>query len=113
MPALRFKAGTAPTDLAIGECTVRTIKDGDHTSPWLWFCVRQFDGEKLLSGVPINIGGEAAGKAWGFRRTGAGVWQVSPSIAVSRPEHEGRPRVELWHETPAVVGVPEPPPWGK
>lgn len=93
----------APGDLLPGECTIRRTID-QHGEHWrLVLCAVNADGKADLIGVPIDPGHgphENPRRTWGFNRTAAGVWQVSPSIDAG-----------FWHETPAVVGVPEPPPW--
>ena len=58
----------------------------------------------------------AAEHSWGLRRAGPGRWQVEPSIkCLDRIRDPADPtkskEIEVWHETPAVVDVPEDEPW--
>lgn len=102
MATLTYRAA-APGDLAPGECTIRRTNDADGFHWRLVICALNADGHADLIGAPISPGSgptETPRRTWGFGRTAPGVWQVSPSINAG-----------FWHETPAVIGVPEPPPW--
>lgn len=130
MSALLYHAGAAIGDLAVGECVIRRARDShDRCPPWwnLWFRVLRDDtGGPATFGVAINPGGAPTQDrrlTWGLARVAPGRWQVTPSINVlsaGRIEFNPnggateptRPTTgSAWHHTPAVVGVPEPPPW--
>jgi hypothetical protein len=119
---LRYHTSSSEVDdLEIGRCVVRWCGSGGRRWPMFWMRVlRETDGAPDTFAVPLNPGGPfleqgPGGRTWGFAKTGDGVWQVSPSInvCVSRVPHPGERPTEasLWHQTPRVVGVPEPPPW--
>lgn len=102
MSSLTYR-DAAPGDLLPGECTIRSDRDEHGTYLRLTVCARNIDGHADLIGAPIAPGfgpHETPRRTWGFGRTAPGIWQVSPSINAG-----------FWHETPAVVGVPEPPFW--
>jgi hypothetical protein len=102
-PTLRYRADTEDENaLAVGECFVQRVA-GVLYLVYRW-AERDENDFPALASTPIRIG-EKVPEAWMLSRTELGAWQVSPSIRLSR---DGR---ELWHETPAVVDVPEPPPW--
>lgn len=106
--------------LTLGECVVRWTGKNDLRWPMLWFCVaRETDGVPDTFVVPVNLGGDyiengPGGRTWSFVKTAPGVWRVSPSInvLVSRDTVAGaHAEQSIWHQTPTVVGVPEPEPW--
>jgi hypothetical protein len=128
MTELRYRAHADPTDLAPGECTIRSAAhyDGRAGRWWmLWFCVlRESDGQPEVDAVAVAPGGVyceqgVGGRTWGFKHDGPGRWQVSPSIhvleqdpTVPQPGPDGKPVMRTaWHQTPAVVGVPDGEPW--
>ncbi|MDE3097337.1 MAG: hypothetical protein KGK07_15220 [Chloroflexota bacterium] len=125
MSTLRYRAGAAggtqgadPDDLAVGECTLRHTRDASGSYLRLWARVVCTDGQTRLVGCPLNTGGgygETPRRTWGLGRTAPGIWQVIPSINVlsTGEVHLGpHPTASsLWHETPAIVDVPEPAPW--
>jgi hypothetical protein len=124
---LRYRTGVSVGDLALGECTIRSTVAKSGKRWWsLWFYVaRETDGVPEMFIVPVNPNGPftesgPGGRTWGLTRTWAGVWQVAPSIDVlddvgSRAVLAGQPRPpesrSLWHQTPALVGVPEDEAW--
>lgn len=107
-------------ELAVGECTVRRRCDehGVHLS-LVARVLRSDNGQPLTIGAPIAPGcgyTETPRRTWGFGRTAPGIWQVSPSINARgyALDADGKPtgaEISIWHETPAVIGVPEPPWW--
>jgi hypothetical protein len=103
---LTYRAAKHASDLAENECVVRRAHDqhGDH---WhLVFRARTSRGEVEYMGIPVGPASvESPRLTWALTNTAPGVWQVSPSIRVR--DGDG----ELWHETPAIVGVPVPAPW--
>lgn len=119
---LRYVADASRDDgvslerLAENECT---IFKGNDRFPWhLRFCYRsKLDGKLHDSSVPIfpNADSPEGKPGWGLKRAQGG-WQVSPSILIStrRPD-PNRPGehidIELWHETPLIVGVGEEERW--
>lgn len=124
MTTLRYRGfEVAPEDLAIGECTVRPTRapNGGALYWRLWFlAARETDGVPEMFGVPLNPNGAytenaPGGKTWGLTKTSPGTWQIAPSINVleSRVLHPGEhpTEVSVWHQTPAIVGVPDGEPW--
>ena len=125
MTDLIYKSHSLIEDLQPGECTIHRCGTPDGKRWWnLWFYVpRETDGVLEDFVVPVNPGGAytengLGGKTWGFTKSGAGVWQVSPSINVlddagaRAVQAGGRPATpSLWHQTPSVVGVPDGEPW--
>ena len=115
---LTYRNSATYRDLQPGECVV--YRNGDAAHAWLLaFCfIRTTDGEAETRVIPIHPGGDAGGgpdpRSWGLRRGyHADRWQVSPSIACwdhvpGTPKGE---RVEVWHQTPELVGVPHDAPW--
>jgi hypothetical protein len=118
---LVYRSFVAVGAIGLDECTIHRAGHPSVASSgarwWnLWFNVLRSDGVQDAFVVPINPNGAyeeygAGGRTWGFTKTGIGVWQVTPSINVL----EDRATVgaivttvrSLWHQTPAVVGVPE------
>lgn len=117
MSVLRYRAGASPDDLALDECVVRRASDSIGSHLRLWFYVRCADDQEHWFSVAVAPGStysETPRRTWGMTRTAPGTWQVSPSINVltSRETVGGtHPDESLWHETPQIVGVPDPPPW--
>lgn len=121
---LTYRAHALIEDLQPGECTVHRAGLATGARWWnLWFYVaRETDGVLEDYVVPINPGGGyvengPGGRTWGLTKTAAGIWQVSPSIDVkqdSRDSHPGTSSPQgrsAWHQTPAIVGVPDGEPW--
>ena len=102
---LVYRDGVTPDDLAVNECVVRRAGMEQR----LWIRVVDVRGHADLFCIPMNLGGPPDGRLWGLTRVSLGIWQVAPSI--KRSTREGDVEVELWHDTPAIVNVPEPPPW--
>jgi len=101
-------------ELAPGECTFRRARLADGTRQWrLWFVVlnevEPDAGVRTLLSVAIAPGGPAVDaadpttRAWALTRvaTGRWAWDVAPSINAR----------DVWHHTPQIIDVPEPPPW--
>ena len=125
--ALLYQPRVSMGDLALGECTIRRARALDGKCWWnLWFYVaRETDGIPERFAVPVNPNGSftesgPGGRTWGLTRMAAGVWQVAPSIHVLDDAGRGailagQPRPpesrSLWHQTPALVGVPEDEAW--
>jgi hypothetical protein len=119
VPGASHDGGVTKHALADNECTI-FCSGGDARFKWyLRICYRQkTDGELAECAVPVFPNADAPeGKpGWGLKRVKDGCWQVSPSIKIttSRPDPSDPSRqqeVELWHETPVVVGVPEEERW--
>jgi hypothetical protein len=117
---LRYRHFVDVDSLALNECTVHACSDGVHRWWQLWFHVaRETDGQLEAFVVPIAPGGSYAEidgrKTWGLAALGDGVWQVSPSINVTK-ERETHPGVwekcgSLWHQTPKIIEVPDGVQW--
>jgi hypothetical protein len=127
---LKYKSHAMIEDLAIGECTLHRASGSGAARWWqLWFHVlRDSDGQPETFCVPVNPGGEFSesgpgGRTWGLTcpdasqyeiAPGTRNWQISPSINVlddrdaAAGTHE---HPSLWHQTPALVGVPIDEPW--
>ena len=102
-----------PHELEPGECTVRRTRWRPDRAPQLRLvaCVRDEVGADVGALVLISVGiapggepvetGDAWTRTWSLYRAGPGNWLVRPSIDVR----------DVWHHTPLIVGVPEPPPW--
>ncbi len=100
--------------LAPGECVVEPSLESP--SRWLlWFCfTRTTDGKTERRWIPVLPNEDAPnGRAgWGLRRAGADRWQIAPSIkCLESRDHDGADDVEVWHETPMLVEVPDGLPW--
>ncbi len=108
------------------ECCIRLAGDSSGARWWnLWFYVTRDGTSELCDlAVPLNPNGPflpsgPGGKHWGFNKTAAGVWSVSPSINVlaaagsATQLHPGDHPIaaSLWHHTPDVIGVPDGEPW--
>lgn len=124
MTTLRYRGyHAAIEDLALNECTIRPCSSPPAPDWWeLWFNVaRETDGVPEVFAVAVRVGSYCEGgpqvRTWGLAKTGPGTWQVSPSINVldTRDAHPGpHPTAgSLWHQTPAIVGVPDGEPWAK
>ena len=118
--ALVYRVVTWISDLELNECTIRSARDTEGRTWWqLWTYVRRADtGQPFYVGVPVNPNGSyvevgpSGRRTWGLTRTSASDWQVSPSIDVVGDKlPDGTRRPSLWHETPAIVGVPEGERW--
>jgi len=109
-------------DLAQNECVIRWCAHGGKRWLMLWFYVaRDSDGVLEDFAVPINVGGDyqangPGGRTWGFKKVGPNTWQVSPSIDVKEDTRDAHPggahdAPSAWHQTPTIMGVPDPEPW--
>lgn len=122
MSTLRYVVGASRDDgvslraLEENECT---IFKGDDRFPWhLRFSYRsKLDGMLYNGSVPIFPKAETpkSKPGWSLNRAPGG-WQVSPSILIStrRPDPADPDKwidIELWHETPLIVDVPEGERW--
>lgn len=121
MTTLRYRGyHVDPGELAVDECTIRPAQ-GDHGMWWhLWArVIREDNGQPTNIGCPLNVNGSytadgPGGKTWGLTRSGASTWQVSPSINVLAhgEVHPGEhPAPSMWHQTPALVDVPDGEAW--
>jgi len=120
---LHYRAHAQVEDLGVNECTIHRASGSTAARWWqLWFRVaRETDGVVEDFAVPVEPNGAyredgPGGKTWGLSRAGAGVWQISPSIDVkedSRDAHgpNEHPGQSAWHQTPAIVDVPEGERW--
>ena len=116
MTELRYRSFVEADDLAVDECTIKTCLAESGKRFWhMW--VRVTD---LVFCVPVapNVVGCSegpGGKTWGLCRSGLNRWQIQPSINVleSKDVHPGHHPTErsLWHQTPALVGVPDLEKW--
>lgn len=121
---LAYRSSAPVEDLKPGECTVHRAADS-HGGRWwmLWIYVYREDraGELVDLAVPVapnggyNEGGPG-GRTWGLSNVGGGRWQVSPSIDVKAsrkavPGFAQDPERSMWHQTPALVGVPDGEVW--
>lgn len=121
---LKYRGHVNVEELQPGECTIHRAKDGPKVWWNLWWYVpRETDGQLEAFVVPVIPGGpytEAGpgGRSWGLTRSGPGRWQIAPSINVL--DDAGARRVvagfaptgrSLWHQTPAIVDVPEGESW--
>jgi hypothetical protein len=120
MTTLRYRSFVQVEDLAVGECTIHRCSGSTAARWWLlWFYVpRETDGVPQDFCVPVAPGSYTesgpGGKTWGLTRSGAGVWQVSPSINVlNTGDAVAGPHAlpSLWHQTPAITDVPEGERW--
>jgi hypothetical protein len=117
---LRYRSCVLVEALGINEATIRRTHQDDKQWWMLWFyviCTKSPPCEQHI-GVPIqpNRGPNAqgpGGRTWGFTKTAAGVWTVSPSINVLAVAVDfGPPQGgSWWHQVPSVVDVPDGEPW--
>ena len=116
MTELRYRSFVEVDELAVGECTIKTCIAGTTRFWHMWAHVLRDSGEPLTFCVAIapNIVGPSdgpGGKTWGLCRSGLNRWQIAPSINVLESEqvHPGLHPTErsIWHQTPALVGVPD------
>ena len=121
MTTLRYRGyHVDPSELAIGECTIRPAGN-EHGTWWhLWaYVLREDNGQPVIIGCPLHVNGGYSesgpgGKTWGFTRSGPNTWQVAPSInvLVHGEVHPGdHPSPSMWHQTPAIVDVPDVETW--
>jgi len=116
MTELRYRSFVEVDELAVGECTIKTCIAGTTRFWHMWGHVLRDSGEPLTFVVPINPNGDfnpqgPGGKTWGLKRSGLNRWQISPSINVLASSGEAypgyHPERSLWHQTPALVNVPD------
>lgn len=127
---LKYRSHAQIEDLAVGECTMHRASNSGPGRWWmLWFHVlRDSDGQPETFAVPVNPRGAYSdagpgGRTWGLTLPDASQypaaggtfnWQISPSINVlnDRDAIDGtHDQPSLWHQTPAIVGVPFDEPW--
>ena len=119
---LQYRSFVMVEDLALNECTVRRTGNDAGTEWWmLWFYVaRETDGQPEAFAAPVAPGGTytengPGGRTWGLTETALGTWQIAPSINVldTRELHPSPHPTQgsLWHQTPAIVGVPNGEAW--
>lgn len=125
MSELRYRVGLGAPNvhpdnfgLEVGECCV--FNHAATGKPAIWIMafrfIRSTDGKPETRHIPAAPGLPYAGGSapWGLERAGANRWQISPSIQCwERVGGRDGKDVELWHETPAIVNVPEGEPWMK
>lgn len=117
MSELRYRRGAKREDLGENECFVKGV--GGGLCSLVFRFRRVTDGKLETRTLPVRPNGQAGGAehAWGLNRTNVpGKWQISPSIAaqdiVPDPDApNGQRTIEVWHQTPAIVDVPEGEPW--
>jgi len=117
MTELRYRSFVEVDDLVVDECTVKTCLAEDGKRFWhMWARVLRANAEPLIFCVPVapNVVGVSegpGGKTWRLCRSGLNRWQIAPSINVRESErvHPGHHPSErsMWHQTPALVGVPD------
>ena len=127
---LKYRSLITIEDLRPGECTVRRAADGGGKNWWnfWWYVPRETDGVLEVFVVAVIPGGSytetgAGGRSWGLLRAAPGRWQINPSINVLDVESDDSDSTRhvitgiaptgksLWHQTPAVVDVPDGEPW--
>ena len=123
MSTLAYKSHSLIEGLSLDECTMHRASGSNSARWWqLWWRVsRTSDGQPQIFCVPVNPNGPylplgPGGKTWGLTKTASGIWQISPSINVlasgDATDAANHPRVpSLWHETPAIINVPDAEPW--
>ena len=121
MTTLHYRSNVCVDELNVGECTVHRAANDQGARWWLlWFRVtRETDNQPADFAVPINPNGPfveagSGGKTWGLTQSGPDTWQIAPSINVlpGGAVQEGAPAdASLWHQTPALVGVPAGEAW--
>jgi len=120
---LQYTSFAEVDTLSVGQCTMHRCA-GQAGEFWhLWFRVERDDNRQPVTAcVPVNPNGSynangRGGKTWGLTKTAPGTWQFSPSINVLESEdvHPGEHPTEksIWHQTPAVAGVPDGESWTK
>jgi hypothetical protein len=115
---LRYRQNTERDDLQENECTIAPVGGG---LAMMVYCFRRKDGKLERRTLPVRPNGDAgdAEHSWGLRRSvpaAPGRWQIAPSIkCMERVRDLTDPKkdidVEVWHETPAIIDVPEGEPW--
>jgi len=106
-----YPTGPNPVLPAPGECGIFRYQDEPNAVWYLCFgFIRTTDGQAEFRSIPVSPGSGPQDDihSWGLNRVGPGRWQVSPSILC---RDGGRDSPEVWHETPAIVDVPEGEPW--
>ena len=102
MCELKYRRGVSRTDLQENECTIRMI--GGGLAQFVFCYHDKSNGERWTHSMPVRPNGQHGGpeRAWGLNRSGPNRWQITPSINLG-DDH--------WHETPAVVDVPDGEDW--
>jgi hypothetical protein len=123
---LTYRSFVSVEDLTPNECTIRRASRQDGSAKFwnLWFYVaRETDGVLEAFVVPVIPNGVytesgPGGRSWGLNHSSPDTWQISPSINVLNDDDARRVQVgesptgqSLWHQTPAVVGVPDGEAW--
>lgn len=124
MSVLRYVSHARVEDLAVGECTIhRASSDQAHRWWLLWFKVlRDTDGQPEVFCVPVALSpyteAGPGGRTWQITCPIATAfevtedtknWQITPSINVLELGNAVagyHPSNSIWHQTPAIVGVP-------
>ena len=122
MCTLRYRSNVCVSDLRVDECTIHRAGTADNAR---WYEPFGLIGTAAsISSLPPSFSTQnhrshveagPGGKTWGLTKTAAGTWQIAPSINVlgTRAVHPGAhpTEVSLWHETPAIVDVPDGESW--
>ena len=125
---LRYRSRVTVEALAPGECTVHrasVVEAGERKLWWnfWWYVPRETDGVLEAFVVPVIPNGSytetgPGGRSWGLSRAGAGRWQITPSINVFNDGDARRVQAGLapegrshFHQTPALIDVPEGESW--
>ena len=119
MSELRYRKDVARGDLQENECTIAPVGNG---LAMMTYCFRRVtDGKLERRTLPVHPNGDAGDTehSWGLRPVdpkGSGRWQIAPSIrCMERIRDSADPKkdidVEVWHETPTIINVPDGEPW--
>jgi hypothetical protein len=121
---LAYRSFALIEDLKPGECTIHRAGLSDGRKWWLlWMCVYREDraGQTVIVGVPVSPNGRYAedgpgGRTWGLRPAAPGRWQIDPSIDAKGdrstvPGFLNHPAPSIWHQTPALIEVPDGEAW--
>jgi predicted O-methyltransferase YrrM len=119
---LRYRPSSEP--LQVGECSIydNPYKPGHWLMSFRY--IRITDGKPETRAIPVNPNAgptdrdASIGLTWGLQRVGPGKWQISPSIkcldTIPDPANPDKNvEVEVWHQVPAVLDVPDSEPWTK
>ena len=121
--SLQYKSHAMIDSLRLGECTIHRAGNSNGSKWWnLWMCVaRDSDKQEDYFCVPVNpnydlVPNGPGGRHWGLKKTGAGIWTVTPSVNVLSNNHvypgpHPNRITSLWHHTPDIVFVPDGESW--
>ena len=110
-----FPQGPEPVIPSPGECGVWRSR-GDTEWYFSFAFLRTTDGKPEHRSIPIVVGRDLAPgeRGWSLKKAAPGRWQIHPSISCLeyvKDKDEQPKSVEVWHETPVIVGVPDEEPW--